>query len=492
MTVMIGVDAPAQTPILQTADLSGHQTGGTVIFIEASDTRTLDDTLAAIHLVEGWAGLTKVLTRNEARVGPWVNPKAATFPSTSAVPRIRQDANIRARDLPGANTVASDTTGLAALKGGLARFAAQVQQALDNVEVAARASATRRLAESRAEIETESQRYLTGFDDTIFADTQTTLVFPTGTALRTDKASQPDISSLRSSVAELQTLEAKQVQAAATALAALITNRDPALALAAALPMVARSSRTIARESLIRAERAELHPVLYHLDVTPIQTAVSDKDLVDYLTTTFADVWQAQAAVNAQNAATILRPDDTLDYEQGPARVLGTQLKKLGFGQDAGPLARLNPEPVGPWAYPSLIEETVGDLTGPGHSLTRRAVTDVYAATGAEPAAAFQELAATMGALLLLHKVCLPLAVLADVTLAAKGIYEAIAAHVLKTDAWRCTLDPADSFGVEPSALRVALEVAGELAGVIPGGQTFGRPLTTFSVLAPFTAAMLP
>jgi hypothetical protein len=76
----------------------------------------------------------------------------------------------------------------------------------------------------------------------------------------------------------------------------------------------------------------------------------------------------------------------------------------------------------------------------------------------------------------------------ADVVLAIKGIFEAVLAYLRDRAAYRCALDPAESLGMAPSTLRVALQVAGEVAGALPGGKI----TTTVSVLAPLTAGFVP
>jgi hypothetical protein len=134
------------------------------------------------------------------------------------------------------------------------------------------------------------------------------------------------------------------------------------------------------------------------------------------------------------------------------------------------------------------MEDAVTDLAGNELSLLRWAVHDVYRAANPDLGSTFAECGATAGALLAMNLVAPPLAIVAGVTLAAKGILEVVLAHIRDRDAYWCALNPADSFGMEPSLVRLALRCAGEVASAIPGS----RIAIGFAIVAPLSAEIVP
>ena len=132
------------------------------------------------------------------------------------------------------------------------------------------------------------------------------------------------------------------------------------------------------------------------------------------------------------------------------------------------------------------MTEAATDVAGPGPSIVSQAVHDVYNAVDPSLGETFGECAATMGAMLTLHLVAPPIAVVADVMLAIKGIAEAVAQFLRDRSAYLCALNPAESLGVAPSVLRLALQCAAEVAAALPAGKI----TTSVSVLAPLAAGL--
>jgi hypothetical protein len=130
------------------------------------------------------------------------------------------------------------------------------------------------------------------------------------------------------------------------------------------------------------------------------------------------------------------------------------------------------------------MADAASDVAGPGQSVISQAVHDVYDSIDPSLGAEFGDMIALTGALVTLHLVAPPLAVVADVVLAAKGIIEAFLAFFRSKSAYLCALNPAESLAASPSMLRLALQCVGEVAGALPGG----RLTTAVSILAPLAA----
>jgi hypothetical protein len=252
------------------------------------------------------------------------------------------------------------------------------------------------------------------------------------------------------------------------------------------------TARAVARADQ-RERLAAVHPVLYRLDPptglpgSGPAPEPTDLELVESLTTVLSATWAACATVGQRVAASMVRSRDDR-FVDGPSAALGQRLASFGMQGGGDFIARFAGKPLGPWEFQTLVAEAVNDLVGPGQSLTRQAVRDVYLAADSSLGENFAEAAATTGALITLHLVAPPIAVAADVVLASKAIIENVSGYLRDRDAYLCALNPSDSLGVDPSAVRLALQCAGEIAGAIPGGKI----VTTVSVVAPLSSALVP
>jgi hypothetical protein len=182
----------------------------------------------------------------------------------------------------------------------------------------------------------------------------------------------------------------------------------------------------------------------------------------------------------------MVQPSD-VRFAEGPAAALGKRLAASGMKGGGGFFQRLLGSPLGPWEYQTIVAEAVTDIVGPGRSAARQAITDTYTAADPSLGDGFTEAAVTMGAMVTMHLVAPPLAVIADVVLAVKGIAEHVSGFLRESDAYNCALDPADSLGLDPSVVRLALQCAGEAAGGLPTSKI----TTLVSVVAPLTASLV-
>jgi hypothetical protein len=349
------------------------------------------------------------------------------------------------------------------------------------VERVARRIARRRLDRSADEIKLEAGRYLVGFGDEIFERDE--LEFPKTTAL----AATDDVKVLKGHLKTLAAAEDrhdadKLFAALAQAIASLVS---PVLAIATGIATIRDTVERGVRLAALRVQLAAEHPVIHRIEPPEgDEQEPSDDELFAALTAAFAQTWNAQRALRPHLDALVWVSWDAT-AEGGPAAALGERLKQRGMG---GGLRGIFDPAFGPWAFQQVVEEAVTDLAGPGPSHVRQAVHDVYEAVSPSLGASFAETGGIMGGLLVLHLAAPPIAVVADVVLAAKGILEVVTDFLRDQDAYRCTLDPADSLGLEPSVLRAALQCAGEIAGVLPGGKI----VTSVSVLAPLSAEFVP
>jgi hypothetical protein len=96
------------------------------------------------------------------------------------------------------------------------------------------------------------------------------------------------------------------------------------------------------------------------------------------------------------------------------------------------------------------MADAASDVAGPGQSVISQAVHDVYDLIDPSLGAEFGDLIALTRALVTLHLVAPPLAVVTDVILAAKGIIEALLAFFRSKSAYLCALNPAESLAASP------------------------------------------
>jgi hypothetical protein len=439
----------------------------------------MDSIIGAAHLTGGWPLVAETQSLLKARVEAErlelerLPSRRTTIPGVSGAVRRRLPRT--------AALLAEDAPALQAWQAASARLAPRVHNDLYRVERVARRIARRRLDRSAAEIKREARRYLVGFDDVIFEADD--LEFPETTAL----APSDDVEELRGRLKTLAAAtEEYEAEKLFAALAQLIASLiSPILAITTGIAAIRDTVEQGVRLAALRVQLAADHPVLHRVEPPEEgESELSNDELVAALTAAFAQTWNAQRALRLHLDALVWASTDVA-APSGPAAALGERLKDRGMG---GGLAGIFDPAFGPWAFQQVVEEAVTDLAGPGPSNLRQATRDVYRAVDPSLAASFAETGAIMGGLLVLHIAAPPLAVVADVVLAAKGILEVITAFLRDLDAYLCTLDPADSLGLEPSVLRAALQCAGEIAGVLPGGKI----VTPFSILAPLSAGFVP
>jgi hypothetical protein len=452
--------------------------GSTTLVLPVGDDRAMDQIARAGHLVGGWAWVERTLALLTARLRV----------ARSAVVESQRLGGTPAlvRSAAAGQAVATETEpALAAWRAARERLAVRVAADLAQVEVVARAVALRRLDAAEREIRSAADRYLIGIPP---GD----LSIPPSAKLKPGPATE----SLRSAVAELATAEAEAAaedvkEGAYAALASTVANLLAGAAglLAVNVLQVAPAIRkAVARGVELAALRARLgaeHPVLYRIDLAPIgRTPPTDKQLLAAVTGALTTTWGAARAVRKSVESPVWN-DRLTRHEKGPAAGLAQELRNRGM---RGNLPSLLDPKFGPWAFQQVLADAVGDMCGPGPSVAGQAVHDVYLTIDPELSDEFGSALGLMGGMLTLHLVAPPLAIVADVVLAAKGILEAWAAYLRDRDAYRCALDPARSLGVEPSTLKLALQCVGEVAGALPAGKLAG----SVTVLAPLAAGLVP
>jgi hypothetical protein len=451
------------------------------VVLAVEDDAGIDAFLRSAHMLEGWPLVDHYRRRLIARV----SSAELDLRSQPKLPPSFPAAAVRGASAASQRVLAEERPALAAWQAACARFAPEVHRALSSVETAARKLCAERLEAAKKQIQREAKRYLTGFDDSIFE--APTLRFPKTTVL----ASNDDVKSLRVAVRHVEEAEADETldQLADALVIAMATVLLPAAGLVVALSDVRGTAERAAVRAALRDRLAADHPVLHRMDPAVVGGRVPqppDLALVNRLTVALARTWAAANIVQGRAAAVMVDPSD-VGFDEGPAAALGKRLAASGIKGGGGFLQRLLGTPLGPWEYQTTVAEAVTDIVGPGPSATRQAVTDAYTAADKSLGAGFTEAAATMGALVTMHLVAPPLAVIADVALAMKGIAEHLSSFLRDRDAYNCALNPSDSLGLDPSVIRLALQCAGEAAGGLPTGKI----TTLVSVVAPLTASLV-
>lgn len=374
----------------------------------------------------------------------------------------------------------------------MARFTPVVAEQLQQAEQVGRLIALRRLDDSLVQVITQTRRYLTGFDDSIFARTELTFprtvrLKPAVTASGTKTVVDP-VSDLRAKALQLARVQSDtKTKDALAALAALATSTAGAgVLLVTTVAGVHQSAVRGVQLAAFRNGLAAEHPVLHRLDLGRLGEAgrtvpPSDAELLAGLKEVLATTWRAAHAVRSKVVADAWSADHAR-HPEGPAAGLGLALRGRGM---SGGLAGLLNGSFGPWGFKKVMADAAGDLAGPGQSVVGQAVHDVYQAADPDFGAEFADMLGLTGGMLVLHLAAPPLALVADVVLAVKGIVEAVVEFLRGQDAYECVLDPARSFGTEPSMLRLALQCAGEVAGGLPGA---GKLATSVSLIAPLAA----
>ncbi|GAA0585385.1 hypothetical protein GCM10010172_83180 [Paractinoplanes ferrugineus] len=444
------------------------------------DERAIDQIVRAGYLLGGWTWVerTRALLTARLRVARGAVAASARLGNTPAP--VRAGAAGQA--------VADETEpALVAWRAARQRLARRVAADLARVEAVGRAVALRRLDESERQVRAAADRYLTG-DFTTRGNARLKPGVP--------------VESLRSAVTQLATAEAKAAMAnveegayaaLASTVAGLLAGATGLLAVNV-LKVAPAVQRAVARGVELAALRAELgagHPVLYRIDLVPFMAPAhglgtkppTDGELLAAITAALTSTWKAARAVRKSVESPVWN-DRLTDHVAGPAAGLAAELRDRGM---RGNLPSLLDPAFGPWAFQQILADAVGDLCGPGPSSAGQAVHDVYRTIDPELADEFGSALGLMGGMLTLHLVAPPLAIVADVVLAAKGILEAWAAYLRDADAYRCALDPAESLGVEPSTLKLALQCVGEVAGALPAGKLAG----SVTVLAPLAAGLV-
>lgn len=471
---------------------------GQQLRLPVGDDAAMDMVLRGTHMLGGWplieakAGLLRQRLQ-DAEVAAFRLPERATRPGG---PGAEEAAALRRAMETNLAVLAEARPAMRAWDDAQARLAPLVGEQLAAVERAARALALRRLDASADQIKAEAARYLTGFDDTAFG--AKTLEFPQTTRLRPSApGGTPDPA--KDPVGDLRAKAQAVARAESEA-----TNKDAYAAMASAVAAlagivvftisgVAAVHESVARGVQLAALKGQLalhHPVLYRMDLPEtVKTGgakpPTDVELLAALKDAFATTWNAQRALRPGIEAEVW-VDFHVKHDGGPAAGLAKALRDRGM---KGGLASLLDPVFGPWAFQQVLADAVGDMAGPGPSMVGQAVQDVYASVDPSLAAGFGEAIATMGVMMTLHLIAPPLAVVADIVLAIKGVCEVVAAYLRDRAAYRCALNPSDSLGVEPSVLRAALQCAGEIAGGIPGG---GKIAGAVTILAPLAAGLVP
>jgi hypothetical protein len=465
--------------------------GGDLVRVPTGDDAAMDSVLHAAHLLGGWRFVERAEAMLQAHVERNRRALAGGYrPQDPALaPAVRQSVQAALAELE------ENLPALRAWSAARPRLGRTVHYELELVEKLARKLALDRLDVSAAQIQAQAGRYLIGFDQTIFASDR--LVFPRTVGLKagateaTPTGPRDPVGDLRANAHTLARAEA--AANAADAFGALATAVAAAAGVVVlAITGIASVQQAVARGVRLAALRDQLaseHPVLYRMDLPGSMTTgrvdpPSDKELLASLTGALSATWDAQRAVR-RGVEALVWASWYERHPAGPAAGLAEALRNRGM---RGGLASLLDPAFGPWAFQQVLADAVTDMAGPGPSHVRQAVHDVYQAVDPSLAASFGEVAAATAALLTLHLVAPPLAVVADIVLAVKGILEAVLAYLRDRDAYRCALDPSEALGVAPSTLRAALQCAGEIAGALPGGKI----ATTVSVLAPITAGLVP
>lgn len=453
---------------------------GREISIDVSDEPTIDRNLRALHLLGGWSQLQAIRHDLEGRV----------YTAKEGL-RTLQDGSVTAS--PAVVRGIADTTGflkrekpaLDAWTAGCERFGKVLFPVLKKVERDAIAYCDSKTTDSLTEIQAQAHRYLTGFGDSIFEKTKD-LKFPRSTSL----AANADVRALRSALDELSRAQRGETveRLASTLQVAIASTALPELGVLMAYPEV---KKAVARSTVLAAQRDRFggdHPVLFRLDA-PDAGDLSDEVLGEQIGFLLSRTWAAARTVKQRSSLQMVNDGDG-DSPDGPISAIGRRLSSL----HPGFLDRLRGQPVGPWEYQPAMWEAVTDRHGPGQSMARQGVADVYHAADPELADGFKELSATMAALTMLHLAAPGLAVVADIILALKGIAEHILEFLRKSDAYNCTLDPAESLGVHPTYLRLALECAGEAAAAAAGPLAKRLPAGKFvgalGVVLPLSAQL--
>jgi len=455
----------------------------------------MDQILRAVHTLGGWPLISTKGDLLRRRVIGLENVAADFGPNANrpATDARRFDAGLvrgAARELVDARPA------LRAWDEATARFSPLVAEQLQHAEAVGRMIALRRLADSQVEVITQMRRYLTGFDDGIFAAEE--LRFDTSVRLKPSvpasglTATQDPVADLRAKALQLARVQAQAKNADAFDELAAASASVAGLGVLV-VSGVAALQRSAARGVQLAAYRSALaaeHPVLHRLDLGGLgqqdrRAPLTDAELLGGLQEVFATTWKASQKVRRRVDAAVW-DGAYATHPAGPSSGLGVALRNRGMN---GGLASLLAGRYGPWAFQRVMADAASDIAGPGQSIVSQAVHDVYQAVDPSLGAEFGEMVALTGALMTLHLVAAPLAVAADIVLAAKGIYEALVAFLKGKAAYECTLDPAKSFGTQPSMLRLALQCAGEVAGGLPGA---GKLATTVSILAPLAAGVVP
>ncbi|MEU4236248.1 hypothetical protein [Actinoplanes sp. NPDC026619] len=453
---------------------------GSTAALPSGNPATIDQLAQSGYLLGGWAWVERTSALLTARLR---RARGAEF---EAARLARGEATQRAS--AAGRALAEETEpALAAWLAARQRLAVQVAADLAVVEEVGRAIARRRLDAAELQIRAAADRYLAG-----------DLASPRTLTLRPGDA----VESLRSAVAELATAEAQAAlenvkegayAALASTVAALLAGATGLLAVNV-LKVQPAIQNAVARGVQLAALRARLgadHPVLYRIDLTPFTAPAhglgtkppTDKELLASVTDALTSTGKAARAVRKSVESPVWH-DRLTGHEDGPAAGLAAELRNRGM--KGGLPSLLDPE-FGPWAFQQVLADGVGDLCGPGPSSAGQAVHDVYLAVDPALSDEFGSALGLMGGMLTLHLVAPPLAIVADVVLAAKGILEAWAAYLRDADAYRCSLDPAESLGLEPSTLKLALQCVGEVAGALPAGKLAG----SVTVLAPLAAGLI-
>ena len=469
--------------------------GNQQLLLPVSDADAMYEVLRGTHLLGGWNLVNEKADLLRLRLGQAeAGLRGLAWREGRGPERAEQEslgpAKTRARQFAGEIRIADEAWSAASI-----RFAPEVGASLQLAEQVGRKIALRRLDDSAAQIVEESHRYLTGFPAKIFdADD---LVFPGSTRLRT--ATESHSSSERGGVAELRrnadALRSLEATSTADDLLRALATALSALGGLVVFTITATSAvrDTIARSVKLAAERNRLaagHPVLYRMSFPASKNGkpsepLTDTELLGALKSVLSTTWYAQRAVRP-GVKSLVWSTWSVKHERGPAAGVAESLRNRGM---KGGIASLLDPSYGPWAFQQVMADAAADIAGPGPNSSSQAVQDVYQAIDPSLGQGFAEATGTMGAMLLLHLVAPPIAIVADVVLAVEGILEVVASFLRDRSAFLCALNPADSLGVAPSVLRAALQCAGEVAGGLPGG---GKIVGAVSFLAPLAGAVVP
>jgi hypothetical protein len=450
-----------------------------------------------VHTLGGWPLITAKgdLLRGHVKLAETALNALATGAGLTSANAARFADEIARRQALERSQLADARPALAAWDEAVRRFAPAVGVALARAEEVGRANALRVLDDAQIQVIVQMRRYLVGFDDTIFAADE--LKFPRTVRLKPSvpasglTAAQDPVGDLRTKAHELARVLAREraadtfaaLTAAATAAAGL-----GVLLVAGAAALTESATRGLKLAAYRNGLAAE-HPVLHRLELAEVTipgrtSPPTDAELQTGLQEVFATTWRAAREVRAGVVATVW-DESHEQHKGGPSTGLAAALRDRGMN---GGLASLYDPAYGPWAFQPVMAGAASDLAGPGQSVVSQAVHDVYESIDPSLGREFGEMVALTGALATLHLVAPPVAVVADVMLAAKGIIEALLAFLRSKAAYQCTLDPAASLAASPSMLRLALQCAGEVAGALSGGKI----ATSVSLLSPLAAGLVP